>query len=221
MAVSSQDVSIAKIIIKILYHINFLLAIFYDKLEYMANKIIIFCAPSGAGKTTIVKKVMELFPQLSFSVSATSRVRRESEKDGVDYYFLKLEEFKRRVRDGDFLEWEEFYNGTLYGTLKSEISRIQNLGKIPVFDIDVKGAVNLKKIYGSLALIVFIKAPIEIIRERLLARKTETAETLEMRLNRAKEEMTYESRADKVVLNIDLEKAVNDCKEIIEEFIKA
>ena len=188
--------------------------------QNVSNKIIIFCAPSGAGKTTITKRVMELFPQLSFSISATSRPPRGEEKDGIDYYFISKEDFKKKARLGEFLEWEEFYHGTLYGTLKEEVYRIQNLGKIPVFDIDVKGAVNLKKIYKDLAILIFIKAPIEMIKERLILRNTETKEAIEMRLERVKEEMTYESRSDRVVENIDLDKAVNDCKEIIEEFIR-
>jgi guanylate kinase len=186
----------------------------------MVNKIIIFCAPSGAGKTTIAHAMLDIFPELEFSISATSRPSRGKEEEGVDYYFLQPDEFKKKVRSGDFLEWEEFYNGTLYGTLKEEVFRIQNLGKIPVFDIDVKGAMNLKKIYGDMALVIFIKAPIEVIKERLLARKTETAETLELRIQRSKEEMTYENRADKVIENIDLNKAISDCKKVMEDFIK-
>lgn len=186
----------------------------------MVNKIIIFCAPSGAGKTTIAHAMLDIFPELEFSISATSRTPREKEKEGVDYYFLKPEDFKKRIREGGFLEYEEFYNGTFYGTLKKEISRIQNSGKIPVLDIDVKGAMNLKKIYKDKILIIFIKAPIEIIKERLLNRKSESLETLEMRLERSKEEMTYEPKADKVVVNIELDKAIKDCKKIVEEFIK-
>ena len=185
----------------------------------MVNKIIIFCAPSGSGKTTIIKRVMEVIPELSFYVSATSREKRKDEVDGVDYYFFKKDDFKKKIINGEFLEYEEFYHGVYYGTLKDEIFRIQNLGKIPVSDIDVKGAMSLKKIYGNFALVVFIKAPIEMIKERLLARKTETAQTLEMRLQRSTEEMAYENRADKVVENIELDKAVEDCKKIIEEFI--
>jgi len=186
----------------------------------MTDKMIIFCAPSGSGKTTIAHAILDIFPNLSFSISATSRLCRDNEKDGVDYYFLKPDEFKKKIINGDFLEWEEFYNGTFYGTLKEEIFKIQNSGKIPVFDIDVKGALNLKKQYGKSALVIFIKVPIEIIKDRLLTRKTETIETLNLRLERIKEEMGYEKIADEVVENIELDKAIDECKKIVEDFIK-
>ncbi|MEA3399474.1 MAG: guanylate kinase [Patescibacteria group bacterium] len=184
-----------------------------------SNKIVIFCAPSGAGKTTVAQGVIKRISQLSFSISATNREKRDYEKEGVDYYFLKKEDFRNKIRMGEFLEWEEVYEGIFYGTLKLEVSRIQNLGQIPVFDIDVKGAMNLKKRYVDLALIIFIKTPVEEIKKRLEKRNTENERTFEMRLDRIKEEMIYEERADVVIENIDLEKAINEAEETVKKFI--
>jgi len=184
------------------------------------NKMIIFCAPSGSGKTTIAKKMMELFPILFPSISATSRPPRTNEIDGIDYHFVSIEEFKKKINQGEFIEWEEVYENIFYGTLNSEISRLQDLGKIPLFDIDVKGAVSLKKIYGNLALVIFIKVPLDLLRERLISRNTETKEDFEKRINRVKEEMKFEGFADKVVVNINLQEAINECQKIISDFLK-
>lgn len=184
------------------------------------NKIIIFCAPSGSGKTTISKKMRELFPILSPSVSATSRPPRANETNGVDYHFVSIEEFKNKINQGEFIEWEEVYENIFYGTLKSEVSRLQDLGEIPLFDIDVKGAVNLKKIYGNLALVIFIKVPLDLLKERLISRNTETKEDFEKRINRVKEEMKFEDLSDKVVVNINLQEATNECQKIISDFLK-
>jgi len=184
------------------------------------NKIIIFCAPSGSGKTTIAKKMREVFSLLSPSISATSRSPRANETDGVDYHFISIEEFKNKINNEEFIEWEEVYENIFYGTLKSEVERLQNLGKIPVFDIDVKGAMSLKKIYGNLALVIFIKVPFDLLRERLLLRKTETREDLQKRMNRVKEEMKFENLADRVVVNIELQEAIKECEKIIGDFIK-
>ncbi len=183
------------------------------------NKIIIFCAPSGSGKTTIVKKMKELFPMLSASVSATSRSRRPNEIDGVDYYFISNEEFKDKIQKEEFIEWEEVYEGQFSGTLKSEVSRIQESGKNPLFEIDVKGAMNLKKMYGDSALVIFIKVPFDLLKERLISRNTETSETLKKRIDRVKEEMKYEHLSDKVVMNINLQEAIEECQKIINNFI--
>lgn len=184
------------------------------------NKIIIFCAPSGSGKTTIAKKMRELFPILSSSISVTSRPSRANEMDGIDYHFVSIEEFKKKISQGEFIEWEEVYENIFYGTLKSEISRLQDLGKIPVFDIDVKGAMNLKKVYGDLALVIFIKVPFDLLKDRLISRNTETKEDFEKRINRVKEEMKFENLADKVVVNINLPNAIDECQKIISDFLK-
>ena len=183
------------------------------------NKIIVFCGPSGSGKNTILKKVMEEIPELMFYVSATSRPIREGEKNGVDYNFLSKEEFENKIQNNEFVEWEEVYGSQFYGTLKSEIERIQDSGKIPVSDIDVKGAMNIKSFYLENALVVFIKAPLEIIRERLIARGTESVDKVEMRIARFEEEFSYENKCDVVIENIDLEEAVQKAVLKIQEFL--
>lgn len=185
-----------------------------------SNKIIIFSAPSGSGKTTITKEVIKKLPLLSLSVSATNRDKRAGEEDGVDYHFLSTEQFKEKVVSGDFIEWEEVYPGRFYGTLKYEIERLVKKNKIPVFDIEFKGATNLKKMYGDNALIIFIKVPIDTIKDRLIARGTETEATLQARIDRFKQEMTYEREADIVVENIYLEKAIDESVNIINDFLK-
>lgn len=184
-----------------------------------AGKIIIFCAPSGSGKTTITHEVMKRISSLSFSISATNREKRTYEKDGIDYLFLTTDEFHNKIQNGDFLEWEEVYPGRLYGTLKSEVDKIFQNSKVPVFDIEFKGATNLKKIYGDMALVIFIKVPIAVIKERLVKRDTETKDTLEDRLSRFEKEMEYESNADIVIENIDLYKAVDDSVKVISNFL--
>ncbi len=185
------------------------------------NKVIIFCAPSGAGKTTLVKASMEAIPELSFSVSATTRALRGSEKDGVDYYFLSIEEFKQKIEKDEFVEWEEVYPGQFYGTLKSEVARIHSEGKTPIFDVDVKGAISLKKYFGDQALMIFVNAPKESIEERLRTRGTEGEEKIQTRLARLPEEMEYSKSADVVILNIDLGKAVEDSTRVVGEFLMA
>ncbi len=184
------------------------------------HKVVIFCAPSGSGKTTIAKEVIKRMPELSFSVSANNRDRRPHEVNGVDYWFLTTDEFKAKVEQDEFIEWEEVYPGRFYGTLKSEIQKLVEAGKTPVFDIEFKGATNIKKMYGENALVIFVKAPMEVVKERLINRHTETAETLEARMNRWKEEMEYESQCDVSVENIDLEKAVTDSMSLISNFLK-
>ncbi len=184
------------------------------------NKIIVFCGPSGSGKTTVLRSVMGWIHDLSFYSSATSRSIRGGEKDGVDYYFLTPQVFQERVAKGDFVEWEEVYTDTYYGTLKSELERIHNEGKIPVSDVDVKGAMRIKEIFGDDALVVFIKTPLELIRERLVSRGTETEDKINMRIARAEEEFTYEHKCDAVVENIDLNKAVLDATEIVKSFLE-
>jgi guanylate kinase len=185
------------------------------------NKLIIVTAPSGAGKTTIVQHLLEQFGELAFSVSATNRGKREHEKDGEDYYFLSTPEFKRLVAENAFLEYEEVYDNQYYGTLKKEIERLWSLGKCIIFDVDVKGATNIKNAYPDESLSIFIKPPSkEILFERLKNRKTETPESLNKRILRAAEELTYEDKFDTVVLNDDLNKALVHARELVSDFLK-
>ncbi len=183
------------------------------------GKIVIFCAPSGAGKTTITKRMMALFPELAFSISATNREPRGAERDGVEYHFVSTEEFKRMIGAGEFVEWEEVYPGRYYGSLHREVDRLAALGKTPVFDIDVKGAWNLKQRYGDRALMVFVSAPTETIVARLKSRATDSPESIQVRIDRFPEEMTYADKADVVIENIDLEKAVAETQAVLEKFL--
>lgn len=186
------------------------------------GKLIIFSAPSGAGKTSIVHKLMQLMPdKLAFSVSACTRKQRKGEVHGKDYYFLSLEEFKENIAKEAFVEWEEVYENGFYGTLKSEIDRIRNSGKNVLFDVDVEGGLSLKRIYKKDALAIFILPPNEdILEERLRGRGTEDEESLQKRLSKAKKELSYYTRFDKVILNDILEHAVEEAKLCVEKFIK-
>lgn len=180
----------------------------------------IFSAPSGSGKSTIVRHLLDKYPYLEFSISATSRAPRGNEKDGKEYYFLTPEEFRTKIRDGAFVEYEEVYPGSFYGTLRSEIERIWDRGHAIIFDIDVKGGVNLKKLFGPNALSVFIKAPsVEVLRERLISRGTDTPEAIEGRVAKAKEELTYEDRFDKVLVNDVLDISLAQAEKLVEDFV--
>ena len=184
------------------------------------GKIIIFSAPSGSGKSTLIGHLLKRFPQLEFSISATSRAPRGSEVNGKEYYFLSNEEFKNKVAAGEFVEWEEVYAGTCYGTLRSELKRIWDKGHVIVFDVDVKGGVNLKKIFGDDALSIFIMPPsVEELRRRLENRGTDTPETIAKRVAKAEEEITYAPLFDKIVINDSLETAIADAIRITESFI--
>lgn len=184
------------------------------------NKLIIVTAPSGAGKTTIVHHLLQTFDSLAFSVSATNRVKRAYESDGVDYYFLSTEDLKRLITEGAFLEYEEVYDGQYYGTLKKEVERLWEMGKCIVFDVDVKGALNIQKAYPKESLSIFIKPPSkDILLERLKNRKTETPESLQKRISRATEELTYENRFDKVIVNDILEIALKEAEKITRTFL--
>ena len=187
------------------------------------GKAIIFSAPSGAGKTTIVRHLMELTDlRLSFSVSATTREKRDYEVDGKDYYFIAPEDFLRRAKNGEFIEWEEVYNNQYYGTLYSEIERIWSGGGHVIFDLDVVGGLNLKKLLGDKALSVFVKAPsIEVLEERLRKRSTETPEKIEQRVAKAQHEMAYEPRFDRVIINEQLEVALREAEQCVREFLSA
>ncbi len=185
------------------------------------GKLIIFSAPSGSGKTTIVHHLMGLVDGLEFSISATSRAPRGVEQNGKDYYFLSGEEFDKRIAEDAFVEWEEVYAGTKYGTLRSEMERIWAKGHTILFDVDVKGGVRLKEIFGSDALSVFIMPPsVEELRNRLIGRATDSPEKIEQRIAKADEELSYADRFDRVIVNDDLEVAVGEVRRIVEEFIK-
>ena len=185
------------------------------------GKLIIFSAPSGSGKTTLVHYVMARVPRLSFSVSATSRPPRPGEKEGVDYYFLSVEAFKQKIKENAFVEWEEVYENQFYGTLRSEVEKIRARGDSVVFDVDVKGGLSIKKIYGSEALAIFVKPPsLQVLEERLRKRSTENEASLRKRLDRAAFELTFEPQFDKVVVNDKLEKAQKDALSIVRNFLE-
>lgn len=185
------------------------------------GKLIIITAPSGAGKTTIVRHLLEKYEDLAFSVSATNRKPRKHETQGQDYYFLSTEEFRQKIQDDEFLEWEEVYDNQYYGTLKSEVDRLREKGKHIVFDIEVKGATNIKNFYGEEALAIFISPPsIQILLDRLQKRKTEDEKSLKKRIMRAKMEMQYENNFDKILVNDLLEVAKEEAEQMIETFIK-
>jgi guanylate kinase len=187
----------------------------------MTGKAIIVCAPSGAGKTSIVKHLLAGLPQLSFSVSACSRPKRGNETEGKDYYFMSADEFRARVQRGDFVEWEEVYPGSYYGTLKSELERIWIEGRVPVFDVDVKGGLSLKTWFGSDALAIYIKPPsVEALENRLKNRGTETEETLRKRIERAEFELGFAGKFDFAIINDNLERACKDAVEAITGFLE-
>lgn len=191
-------------------------------MSFNMEKLIIVTAPSGAGKTTIVHHLLGTFPDLAFSVSATNRARRAHEVDGEDYYFLSTDDFKQRVTEGAFLEYEEVYDDQFYGTLKSEVTRLWSLGKCIIFDVDVKGARNIKQAYPEQSLAIFIKPPSkDILFERLKKRKTETVESLNKRIARATEELTYENRFDKVVVNDVLVRAFGEAETLVKDFLES
>ena len=184
------------------------------------NKVVIFCAPSGSGKTTIVKHLLQVNPHLSFSVSACTRSKRANEEHGKDYYFLSHEEFKTRVDNHEFLEYEEVYGGNFYGTLKSEIDRIWAAGKAVIFDVDVVGGLNIKKYFGDKALAIFVKPPsVEVLEERLRYRSTETEETIRTRVNKAVSELGFESKFEVVLLNEHLPTALAKAETLVTDFL--
>lgn len=187
----------------------------------MKGKLIIFSAPSGAGKTTIVRHLLEKNLNLGFSVSATSRAPRPNEIDGIDYHFLSVDKFKLKIENDEFLEWEEVYKNVYYGTLKSEVEEKRNRGQHVIFDVDVVGGLNIKKFYGNEALAVFVQPPsVEELRNRLKNRSTETEEKIQMRIEKAEHELSFAGRFDVIVINNELEQACNDALMIIREFLK-
>lgn len=186
-----------------------------------SGKLIIVSAPSGAGKTTLVKHLLEQSPNLEFSVSCATRDPRENEINGKDYYFISPEEFKQKVENQEFAEWEEVYPDSFYGTLKSEIERIWAKGKTVIFDIDVEGGVNLKKLYPENSLSVFIMAPsVKELESRLRNRNTESEEKLRMRINKAEKELLLASEFDKIIVNKNLEESKQEITDLVSGFAK-
>lgn len=186
----------------------------------MGDKVLIFSAPSGSGKSTIVNHILSLHPEVEFSVSATSRPVRGEEQNGVAYWFLTEDEFRAKIAEDAFVEYEEVYPGRFYGTLKSEVERIWAKDHVIIFDVDVKGGVNLKKYFGEKALSVFIQAPsVEVLRQRLVSRGTDSAEDIENRVNKAAEEMTYADKFDYILVNDVLETAYAESEKVVDEFL--
>lgn len=187
----------------------------------MEGKLIIFSAPSGSGKTTIVKKLLAMGLPLSFSISATSRNMRGGEQNGKDYYFFTPQEFKQKIEQNEFLEWEEVYANQYYGTLKSELDRIWSQNKHVIFDVDVKGGINIKNKYPKQALSLFIMPPsLEELKRRLIGRGSETEESLKRRLDKAEYEISFASQFDKIIENTDLDKAVQETYNTITAFLQ-
>jgi guanylate kinase len=184
------------------------------------GKAIIVSAPSGAGKTTIVRHLLSVIPALSFSVSACSRPIRNGEIDGKDYYFITADEFRTKIEEDEFVEWEEVYSGSYYGTLKSELERIWSLRRIPIFDVDVAGGMNLKKYFGEKALAIFIHPPsLDELKKRLIGRNTENEGSLQKRLIKTKEELAFAGRFDELIVNDQLENTCAEAVRIVNDFL--
>lgn len=184
------------------------------------GKCIIFSAPSGAGKTTIVHGLLDLMNNLAFSISACSRAPRPNEIDGKDYYFLSVEDFKTRIDSGDFIEWEEVYKDHFYGTLKSEVERLWKLNKTVVFDVDVFGGINLKSYFGENALSFFIQPPsIDTLEQRLRNRKTESEDKIQTRLKKASEELKMSNKFDRIVVNDNLDLTIDEVEKYVKEYL--
>jgi len=186
------------------------------------GKLIIFSAPSGAGKTTIVHHLLSKIPNLEFSISATTRPARGDEQDGKDYYFISLPEFTHRIAKKQFVEFEEVYTGTFYGTLRTEIERIWAKGKTVIFDIDVEGGLHLKRKYNGQALAIFVQPPsLEVLIERLTGRGTDSAEKLQERFAKAEKELNYAPQFDIILKNYDLETACKEAEKLVTDFISS
>lgn len=186
----------------------------------MHKKIIIITAPSGSGKTTLVKQLLSRYPRLAFSISACTRMPRDGERNGMDYYFLQEADFKRKIAEGAFLEWEMVYSGKYYGTLNEELERIWKNDQYPLVDIDVQGALNIKSKFPETSLSLFIKAPsLAVLCERLQARGTETEDTLKERLEKAEGELTFAPLFDRIIINDNLDSALKETIRAIEDFL--
>lgn len=192
-----------------------------EKSSEMSNKVVIFSAPSGAGKSTVVNHLLGMHPELEFSISATSRAPRGQEQHGVEYYFFTADEFRQMIAEDKFVEYEEVYAGSFYGTLKSEVERIWAKGHTIIFDIDVQGGVNLKRIFGDQALSVFIQAPsVEVLRERLIGRGTDTEEAIRKRVAKAASEMEFAAgKFDYTLINDDLQTALAEAERVVGGFL--
>lgn len=184
------------------------------------KKLLLFCGPSGSGKTTIVHDLLATDERLKFSVSATTRSKRANETDGHDYHFISIDDFKSRIANDEFVEWEEVYTNGYYGTLKSEIESIWAEGKIPVFDVDVEGGLKIKSIYGEKLLAVFVRPPsIEVLRLRLKARNSETPESYQARIAKAELELTYADKFDHILINDTLDVALEEARKLANDFV--
>jgi guanylate kinase len=189
-------------------------------MEKSSDKILIITAPSGAGKTSVTTHLLKRFPQLAFSVSAATRPKRENEINGVDYYFMPLEEFQEKIKHNQFIEWEMVYEGKYYGTLKSELQRIWDNNKVPVLDIDVKGAIHVQQQFPEKTVSIFIEPPsIDELKRRLQGRGTETKESLQARINKASYEISFKHSFSHTIVNRDLETARKEAVEIVEAFL--
>jgi guanylate kinase len=185
-------------------------------------KLVIVSAPSGAGKTTIVKHLLKSGLNLGFSVSACSRSIRKGETDGKDYFFLTKEEFEKSIETGDLLEWQEVYPGSFYGTLRSEVERLLASGQNVIFDVDVVGGLNIKKIYGGRSLGIFVMPPsVEVLKQRLISRSTDNPQSLQKRLDKVALELSYAQQFDYILINDDLTDALNKAVEVVSDFLKA
>jgi guanylate kinase len=185
------------------------------------NKIIVITAPSGAGKTSITKHLVKIFPQLAFSISAATRQPRDYEKDKVDYYFIPPEDFKQKIQRKEFAEWEMVYEGKYYGTLKSELQRIWNNHQVPLLDIDVKGAIHIQRQYPESLLTLFVEPPsIEELKKRLESRGTESPESLQARINKASYELSFKNHFNKSIVNDSFERVCKEAEDIVREFLK-
>jgi guanylate kinase len=188
--------------------------------DKISGKLVIVAGPSGTGKTTIVRHLLSVFPRLAFSISATSRPKRANERDTEDYYFLSVEQFKEKIKHGEFIEWEEVYPGSYYGTLKSEVERLWRAGRHVIFDIDVKGALNLKKHFPEQSITVFIQPPsVDALMQRLRDRNTESPEILAQRISKAHFELTFAPQFDEMVYNRELDKAFKEAEGIVGKFL--
>lgn len=186
----------------------------------MNGKLIIITAPSGAGKTSITRYLLNKYPKLAFSISAATRQPRGSEKSGVEYYFMSTEDFQEKIKNNDFIEWEMVYEGKYYGTLKSELERIWEEGRVPILDIDVKGAIHVQRQFPKSSLSIFVKPPsVEELKNRLTGRGTETPDNIATRLNKASYELSFSHSFDKVVINDELELACKETEAAIKEFV--
>lgn len=190
-------------------------------MERSHDKILIITAPSGAGKTSVTTRLLQLFPQLAFSVSAATRPRRDNEVNGIDYYFMSLEEFQQKIKNSEFIEWEMVYEGKYYGTLNSELERIWSDGKVPVLDIDVKGAIHVQQRYPEKTVSIFIEPPsIDELKRRLQGRGTETKESLEARISKASYEISFKHSFSHTIVNHDLATARKEAVAIVEGFLQ-